>query len=230
MSSPIDIASCSEGFNICAAANSLGHTYVRNLVGLKCWMSVHPRSMENQWQEFYDRGSWWDPCGKAKLTIIEKGDVFIMMPDENDHATVHGVHSPEASLMEGAMFFDKSRILATLACLYKIGRHQDSTNEAIAYQLLRIIKELGSLLRTEKDLPSDRDFHTAFDSAVRKLERLGCTCAESAEHYTCICRKEGRHCTAWCFGHPELPTLSCMEVDPIPDPEAVRSATRSTCT
>lgn len=159
--------------------------------------------------------------------------MFIMMPDENDHATVHGVHSAEASLMEGATFFDKSRVLATLACLCQIGSNRDSTNEAITYQLPRIINELRSLLRTDKDLPSDRDFHAAFDSAVRKLQRLGCTCAESAEsaeHYTSICRKEGRHCTAWCFGHPELPNLSCMEVDPIPDLEAVRSATRSTCT
>nr|POF14364.1 hypothetical protein CFP56_03388 [Quercus suber] len=219
VSTPGDISSCSAGFNLFAAANafsgahqdSLGHTWVRNLDGLKFWMTMHPQDMQSNWDQFYRQGPHWTPCGKAKLTIIEKGDVFIMMPDEFDRATVHSVHSPEASLMEGAMFFDNARVLPALKCLFEIGRHQNSTNEAIAYQLPHIMRELEYLIRAGKYMPTDHAFQTACTSALRQLEELGCKCSSLAEHPACVCSTEGRRCTAWCTEHPDLPTLACMK-------------------
>jgi hypothetical protein len=212
-STPIDIASCRE-FNILADSGGFsaphvdalgGYTSVRNLDGCKFWITIPPRAMEHHWEAFHESGSRWLPPGDERLIVIEEGDILVMMPDEFDKPTVHVVHSPLPTLMEGWMSWERSKMLSTLRCLVQIGLNQNSTNEAIAFQLAPVLRELENYMRFDPCWPQ-------IEAVLGELRNLGCQCELGSTHCSCVAAE--RRCTSLCHSHPQLPqgrTWGCME-------------------
>lgn len=229
-SRPVDIASCIS-FNILGLAgafsgahlDSLGGTWVRNLDGLKLWM-ITPRSGIDQiLRELAIEGDSWDPRGQERMLILEPGDVLLMPPGV---PVVHAVHSPQTSLMSGGMLWDSLSIVPTLKLVHHIAVNQQSTNEAIAYQLPEILDALEKLVKKDttrfQGLQQGALFWTQFTDTLKALRKLGCDCSSAAQE--CPCSKGGRRCTSLCAGHPRLPpqhgrnsggtTFECMLEEP----------------
>lgn len=139
------------------------------------------------------------------MIVIEKGDIFVMMPDEFDKPTVHIVHSPIPTLMEGWMNWDKARITSTLKCLLQIGHNQISTNEAIAFQLAPVLDILEKSMYAEGMSPEMK-------SALQRVKDMGCTCGDGNDD-DCCCAASDRRCTSVCRNHPPMPEIFNSKLD-----------------
>ncbi|KAF2108871.1 hypothetical protein BDV96DRAFT_586839 [Lophiotrema nucula] len=217
-STPVDVASCTS-FSILGLAgafsgphlDSLCGTWMRNLAGAKFWMIIPQEDMESQWDTFAMSGWNWVPNGKQRLLLLEQDDVLLLPPGLR---VVHAVHSPVNCLMEGGMLWDELNIVQTLESIRWICKNQATTNEAIAYQLPDIIRELEKLVKEQPNrfrgsVPKVT-FLRKFDEAVSSLRDLGCDCPQQDCDERCECRQEGRRCTAWCTQHPQIASLDCM--------------------
>jgi hypothetical protein len=220
-SAPFDVSG-SLSFNILGLKgafsgphmDALAGTWVRNLCGIKFWMTVQQSEMTNDdWVDFYKYGSDWSPKGKERLIVLEPDDVLFLPPSVR---VIHAVYTPQSSLMEGGMLWDELNLLETLTVLRDIGLHQAATNEAIPFQLPRIIKQLEEFVHAEpgRFAGQDTNFSSRFEDTIRAIGELGCRCSRPmCSSSQCICRRENRRCTSFCLKHSELPPNSdrtCM--------------------
>jgi hypothetical protein len=156
--------------------NALSGTWVRNLHGVKLWMIMPESAMDAaEWEAFRKLGSSWVPRSGSKLLVLEQDDVLLMPPGSK---VVHTVHSLTDDVMEGGMFWDDLNVIATLQAILWVKKHQIETNEVLAYELPRIINELGLLVRSQVDrfrVSRERaEFLDAFDGILLELKDLGC--------------------------------------------------------
>ncbi|KXS97593.1 hypothetical protein AC578_5773 [Pseudocercospora eumusae] len=208
-SQPTDIAGCTS-FNIFglrgafsgAHLDALGGTWVRSLDGIKLWMIVPQRDLDEN--AFNIRGDSWSPKGLERLILLEPDDVLLMPPGV---PVVHAVHSPQPAVMAGGMLWDDLSIIPVLDLLFRVAEHQNTTNEAIAYQLPDILKSLEAVVKAETKRfcgsTTQKAFLAEFRSAVARIRSLGCDCAAIGGH--CPCFAAFRRCTSLCSSHPKLP-------------------------
>lgn len=206
---PFDIAG-SQSFEIFgfrgafsgAHLDILGGTWLRNLFGIKLWMFVPENLMtDTDWSDFARDGPEWNPREKSRAIILKPGDVFVMPPGVR---VVHAVHTLEACLMNGGMFWDEKTIVQTLNAIHWVCRNQTATNEPIPHQLSSILSQLEGLVLK---YPSS-DVWCAEASSVRcamsQIRDLGCLCKttrRSCAITQCSCYLEDRRCTQLCSSH-----------------------------
>lgn len=208
-SQPIDVAGCTS-FNIFglrgafsgAHLDALGGTWVRSLDGIKLWMIVPHQDLDDN--AFKIRGDSWSPKGLERLILLEPDDVLLMPPGV---PVVQAVHSPQPAVMTGGMLWDDLSIIPLLNLLFRVAEHQNTTNEAIAYQLPDILTSLEALVKAETKRfcgsTTQKAFLTEFCSAIARIRSLGCDCAAIGGH--CPCFAASRRCTSLCSSHPKLP-------------------------
>ena len=197
--------------------DALVGTWARCLFGAKAWIFVTDMGDED-WEDFAEQGPLWAPAGKGRMIILEKDDVLLMPPGLR---VLHAVYTLDTSLMEGGMLWDEENIPTLLKELLWVTQNQLCTNEAVAYQLPRIVDALKSWVQ-ENGVKLCAGHLSAGDisllqQGIENLEALGCDCGwkcNSAD--SCQCRAQNRRCTAWCCKHPSLPgkrgvgAYSCM--------------------
>lgn len=190
----------------------LGGTWLRNLFGIKLWMFVPENLMtDTDWSEFARDGPDWNPREKSRAIILQPGDVFVMPPGVR---VVHAVHTLEACLMNGGIFWDEKTIVQTLNAVHWVCRNQTATNEPIPHQLPSILSQLEGLV-----LKYPSDVWCAEASSVRcamsQIRDLGCSCRttrRSCAKTKCSCYLEDRRCTQLCSSHSiSENTPLCME-------------------
>jgi hypothetical protein len=187
--------------------DALMGTWVRCLSGAKAWMFA-PSMNDKDWNDFARDGSRWSPADKGRVIILEQDDVLLMPPGLR---VLHTVFTLGPSLMEGGMLWDECNVPALLDELIWVARNQSCTNEAIAYQLPRIIdtleiwiEEHGERLSALRESPG---YIQAVKRGIGALRDLGCKCAHGCtKNPDCPCSVQMRRCTAWCAKHPSLPS------------------------
>jgi hypothetical protein len=203
---PFDMGA-SESFDIFGLSGAfsgghvdfLGGTWLRNLFGVKVWMIVPERLMtEEDWSAFGKDGASWDPQGKSRAIILQQGDVFFMPPGLR---VIHAVHTLDTCLMNGGMLWDDRVVAPLLRVLRWIALHQESTNEAIPFQLGDILFELE---RRSKQSPHFMDQRSEIFEAIKQLRELGCPCHHPCKDSICPCYQQKRRCTPLCETHTLL--------------------------
>lgn len=219
MSAAVDIASCISvntlsftGAFSGAHLNAMGGMWMRNLNGVQIWTMIPEEDMDPDWEMFAKAGRNWVPNGKQKVLILEQDDALLIPPGLR---VVHAMHSPTKGLMEEGILWDGLNVVQILHSVYWVFKHQITRDEAITYQLPRLIAELEALVKHQPDQflgdRSKSDFMLAFDQAVSKFRGLGCTCSGLDCEEWCTCRGEGRQCTTWCAAHLDVAHKGCMQ-------------------
>ena len=219
MSTAVDIASC-IGFNTLSFAgafsgarlDAMGGMWMRNLNGVQFWTMVPKEDMGPEWETFAKAGGNWVPNGKQKFLILEQDDTLLIPPGLR---VVHAMHWPTKGLMGEGILWDGLNVVQILRSVYWVFKDQVIQDEAITYQLPRLIAELEALVKHQSDQflgdRSESDFMLAFEQAVSKFRDLGCTCSWLDCEEWCTCREEGRQCTTWCAAHLDVPRKGCMQ-------------------
>jgi hypothetical protein len=186
--------------------DALMGTWVRCLSGSKAWIFA-PGMSDEDWKDFAQHGDKWSPGDKGRVIILEKDDVLLMPPGLR---VLHAVFTLEDSLMEGGMLWDEYNIPDLLDELLWVGQNQLCTNEAIAYQLPRIIDSLENWMQ-ENDarlsaIRNNPDYITSAKQGIKNLRSLGCECSRRCDKNSgCHCSTQRRRCTSWCSRHPAFP-------------------------
>jgi hypothetical protein len=185
--------------------DALAGSWVRCLCGSKAWIFA-PGMNDEDWENFAQDGAQWSPGDKGRIIILEKDDVLLMPPGVR---VLHTVFTLETSLMVGGMLWDEYNIQDLLDELLWVGQNQLCTNEAIAYQLPKIIDSLEIWIEENgaRLSPTINEYITSVQQGIRRLRSLGCKCSGRCDkNGGCRCGAQRRRCTAWCSKHPALPS------------------------
>ncbi|KAF2150192.1 hypothetical protein K461DRAFT_230059 [Myriangium duriaei CBS 260.36] len=211
---PIDVESSSLGFNLLGlpGAFSRAHvdcllgTWARCLHGIKIW-AITSTLEDADWRRFTTQGANWNPCGKGRIAVLEQDDVLLMPPGVR---CIHAVFTPVPTLVEGGMLWDERNIPQLLDGLRWVAENQLCTNEAVPYQLPKVIDALEQWTTEQAGRLAPDGNGEAYLALVRdkigKLRALGCVCtSDCSVAGGCPCKTGDRRCTSWCKKHPELP-------------------------
>lgn len=121
--------------------DKLSGTYIQNLAGYKAWAFIIPQPPEKR--EFKIAGIDWCPAkGRAKILILEPGDILIMPPGI---IVAHAPYAITDCTMRGGAFWDSFAIVATLESILEttIENNHTTTNEAVPEQFDAVLRRLS---------------------------------------------------------------------------------------
>jgi hypothetical protein len=177
-----------------AHCDALSGTWIRNIVGIKLWMWIHPKDMSDaDWQDFARHGHRWiPPPDKVCARWLEPGEIFVMPAGL---CIVHAVQTVQPCAMVGGMFWDEACVRENLECLARLMKSQNITNEPVP---LEIGDMMDQLLAVTARLPSLNMNEIA--AAVEAVRALRCDCKSECKS-DCPCASVLRRCTKLCRGH-----------------------------
>lgn len=121
--------------------DKLSGTYIHNLAGYKAWAFIILQPAEKE--QFKRAGIDWCPSnGRAKILILEPGDILIMPPGI---IIAHAPYALTDCAMQGGAFWDSFAIVATLESILEttIENNHTTTNEAVPEQFDAVLGQLS---------------------------------------------------------------------------------------